>query len=44
MLPGGDSQQHGQVLLRLAHGVKKDLLFASVGDGVGYLRLERVRL
>jgi tRNA-intron endonuclease len=29
--------------VRLAHGVKKDLLFASVGDDVTYLRLERVR-
>jgi len=29
--------------VRLAQGVKKDLLFASVGDDVSYLRLERVR-
>lgn len=29
--------------VRLAHGVRKELLFASVGDEVGYLRLERVR-
>jgi len=29
--------------VRLAHGVKKSLLFAAVGEPVRYLRLERVR-
>jgi len=29
--------------VRLAHGVKKSLLFAAAGDGVRYIRLERVR-
>ncbi len=29
--------------VRLAHGVKKHLLFAVAGDDVRYLRLERVR-
>lgn len=29
--------------VRLAHGVKKDLLFASVGKDVSYLRIARVR-
>ncbi len=29
--------------VRLAHGVKKEILFARVGDGVEYVRLSRVR-
>jgi tRNA-intron endonuclease len=29
--------------VRLAHGVKKSLLFAAAGDAVRYIRLERVR-
>ena len=29
--------------VRLAHGVKKSLLFGVAGDEVGYIRLERVR-
>jgi len=29
--------------VRLAHGVKKSLLFAAAGDSVRYIRLERVR-
>jgi tRNA-intron endonuclease, archaea type len=29
--------------VRLAHGVKKQILFGEVGDGVRYVKLERVR-
>jgi len=29
--------------VRLAHGVKKEILFGEVGDGVRYVKLERVR-
>lgn len=29
--------------VRLAHGVKKQLLFAAAGESIAYLRLERVR-
>lgn len=29
--------------VRLAHGVKKQLLFAAAGETIAYLRLERVR-
>jgi tRNA-intron endonuclease len=29
--------------VRLAHGVKKSLLFAAAGERVRYVRLERVR-
>jgi tRNA-intron endonuclease len=44
-LPAGHKGMWPEVsrAVRLAHGVKKDLLFASVGDQVTYLRLERVR-
>jgi tRNA-intron endonuclease len=44
-LPAGHRGMWPEVsrAVRLAHGVKKDLLFASVGDDVSYLRLERVR-
>ena len=44
-LPAGHRGMWPEVsrAVRLAHGVKKDLLFASVGDDVTYLRLERVR-
>jgi len=45
-LPAGHRGMWPEVsrAVRLAHGVKKDLLFASVGEDVTYLRLERVRL
>ncbi|TLZ48880.1 MAG: tRNA-intron lyase [Methanobacteriota archaeon] len=44
-LPGGHRGMWPEVsrAVRLAHGVKKELLFASVGDEVRYLELERVR-
>jgi len=44
-LPAGHRGMWPEVsrAVRLAHGVKKDLLFASVGEEVSYLRLERVR-
>lgn len=44
-LPAGHRGMWPEVsrAVRLAHGVKKDLLFASVGEEVSYLKLERVR-
>ncbi len=45
-LPAGHKGMWPEVsrAVRLAHGVKKELLFAAVGDGdIAYLRLERVR-
>ena len=44
-LPGGHRGMWPEVsrAVRLAHGVKKSLLFAAVGEDVRYLQLERVR-
>jgi tRNA-intron endonuclease len=44
-LPGGHRGMWPEVsrAVRLAHGVKKSLLFAAAGDAVRYIRLERVR-
>lgn len=44
-IPAGRREMWPEVsrAVRLAHGVKKDILFASVGDDLRYLRLEWIR-